>query len=413
MDEPQRIVMPDSTVLGLAAGNAAGPIYVTSIAKDLGSGLTQTTLSAVDLSGRVRWRRSFAGRTGVPRATGAGVWLARHEPDGAAVLEETSPDGSPARAIRIDHHPGEKLGEVVILPDGFCTAWTSGPPYRGARVDRRGADGACIWSAVIPPDQLAHDCIMEASADTGWRSAPKPPWLPNTFQLHHWEPLLVSGDRILASYREGKTGLGISYFVDAGTGEIIKSTKPAPIGHKAISGSGEFLIGTQGYDELVTVRYTRAGDEATRWPTSGATLIDRTGNLFGLEFDNRATAQPRLRLMEWGGSLSDGPVITGRNTGHPALDRDGAAVLWRNRSLLTIDAGRVVRELFRERESVSYISRVLLLEDGIVAVGLDGDLFMFRTALGPLEDSVWPCGDGNLNGNPVVSSPVASGVFAA
>jgi hypothetical protein len=402
MDEPQRIVMPDSAVLGLAAENAAGPIYVTSIAKDLGSGLTQTTLSAVDLSGKVRWRRLFAGRAGVPRATAdGGVWLARHEPDGAAVLEQTSPDGSPARAIEISHHPDEKLGEVVILPDGFCTAWTSGPPYRGARVDRRGADGACIWSAAIPPDQLAHDCIMEASADTGWRSQPKSPWIPGTFRLHHTEPLLVSGDRILASYTEGKSGLGISYFLDASTGEIIKSTKPAPIGHKAILDDGEFLIGVQGYDEFVTVRYTRAGDEATRWPTHGATLIDRSGNLFGIEFDNRAPAQPRLRLMGRDGSLSDGPVLAGRNTGHPALDRDGATVLWRNRSLLTIDAGSTVRELFSERKSVSNISRILLLEEGIAAFGLNGDLLICRTALGPLEDSVWPCGDGNLNGNPV------------
>lgn len=405
MDEPQRIVvMPDSTVTGVAAENAAGPIYVTSIAKDPGSGLTQTTLSAVDLPGQVRWRRSFSGRTGLPRAAdGAGVWLARHEPDGSAVLEQTGPDGSPARTIEIGHEPGEKLSEVIVLPDGFCTAWTSGPPYLGARVDRRGADGGCVWSAAIPPERLAHDCIMEASADTGWRSRPKPPWRPNTFQLHHWEPLLFSGDRILASYREGKTGLGISYFLDAETGEIVKSTKPAPIGHKAISGDGEFLIGVQGYDEFGTVRYDRAGDEVTRWPTSGATLTDRTGQLLEVEFDNRATAQPRLRLMERDGSLSDGPVLAGRNTGHPALDRDGAAVLWRNRSLLTVDAGHTVRELFRERGSVSYVTRVLLLEDGIVALGLDSELLIFRTGLGPLEESVWPCGDGNLNGNPVAA----------
>jgi hypothetical protein len=409
MDEPQRIVMPDSIVTGLAAENAAGPIYMTSLAKDPGSELPQTTLSAVDLSGKVRWRRLFSGHAGVPRALGGGgVWLARHEPDGTAVLEETSPDGSPARAIRLSHHPDEKLGEVVVLPDGFCTAWTSGPPYRGARVDRRGADGACIWSAVIPPDQLAHDCIMEASADTGWRSQRKLPWIPKTFQLHHWEPLLVSGDRILASYREGKTGLGISYFVDAETGEIIKSTKPAPIGHKAVLGSGEFLIGAQGYDEFVTIRYTRAGDEASRWPTHGATLVDRASNLLGVEFDNRATAQPRVRLMEPDGSLTDGPVLAGRNSGHPALDRDGTAVLWRNRGLLTIDAGHTVRELLSQPKRASFISRTLLLEDGIVALGLDSELLICRTALVPLEDSVWPCGDGNLNGNPVAFEACAA-----
>jgi hypothetical protein len=405
MDEPQRIVMADSIATGIAAGSAAGPIYVTSAAIDRDSGITQTTLSAVDLSGTVLWRRLFDGPTGVPRAIGGGgVWLAHHGPDGAA-LEETRHDGSPGQTIPVTHHPGEELGEVVILPSGFCTAWTSGPPYQGARVDLRGADGACIWSATIPPEQIAHDCIMAASAETGWRSQPKSPWIPGTFRLHGWEPLMVSGDRILASYREGKSGLGISYFLDTVTGEITSSTRPAPVGHKAISGPGEFLIGVQGYDEFATVRYTRADGEATRWPTHGAMLIDHAGKLLGIEFDNRVGAQPRQRIMERDGSLSDGPVLTGYSATHPALDHDGTAVFWRNGQLLAVDAGLTLHELFSEKSaSSSYTSRTLLLEDGIVAFALNGDLLIFRTALGPLEDSVWPCGDGNLNGNPVVFS---------
>lgn len=405
MDEPQRIVMPGAIVMGLAAGSEAGPIYLASVAEEApGTGRPQTTLSAVDLSGKVRWQRRFPGQSGAPRATrGGAVWLARHEPDGAAVLDETSPDGSPGRAIRLDHDPEEKLADAVLLPDGFCTAWTSGPPYRGARVDRRGTDGACRWSTVIPAGRLAHDCIMEASADTGWRSEPRAPWIPTTFRLHNWEPLLVSGDRILVSYREGKTGLGMSYFADAGTGDLLGSAGPAPIGHKAMLGGGEFLIGAQGYDEFTTVRYTRAGDQSTRWPTSGATLIDRTGKLLGVECDNRAGAQPRLRVMGQDGSLSDGPVLAGRHTGHPALDRDGTAVLWRDRSLLAIDAQGTVRELLRERKRASFMTRILLLADGVVAFGLDGTLLIGRTGLGPLEDSVWPCGEANLNGNPVTA----------
>jgi hypothetical protein len=403
MNEPQRVVIPDAIVTGLAAESAAGPIYMTSAAKNPDSGQVETTLSAVNLSGTVLWRRLFDGPTGVPRVTGSGsVWLAHHGPDGE-VLEETRHDGSPGQAITLPHHPGEELGEVVILPDGFCTAWTSGPPYQGARVDRRGADGACIWSATIPPEPLAHDCVMAASAETGWRSQPKSPWIPGTFRLHGWEPLLVSGDRILVSYREGKSGLGISYFLDTATGEITSSTRPAPIGHKAISGPGEFLIGVQGYDEFATVRYTRAGDEAARWPTNGAMLIDHAGKLLGIESDNRAAIQPRLRVMERDGSLSDGPVLAGYSTTQPALDRDGTAVFWRNDKLLAVDAGLTLHELFSEKsESSSCTSRTLLLEDGIVAFALNGDLFIFRTALEPLDNSVWPCGDGNLNGNPVV-----------
>ncbi len=393
--------MPDSIVTGLAAESAAGPIYLTSAAKDAGSERVQTTLSAVDLSGAVRWRRVFDGTTGAPRATGGGVWLAQQGPDGA-MLAQTNHDGSPGRTIALPHQ-GEELGEVVILPDGFCTAWTSGPPYQGARVDRRGTDGACIWSAAIPPEPLAHDRVMAASEATGWRSQPKSPWIPGTFRLHGWEPLLVSGDRILATYREGKSGLSISYFLDTATGAIISSTRPAPIGRKAISGPGEFLIGRHGYDEFTTIRYTRAGGEAARWPTHAAMLIDRAGKLLGIELDNRAGAQPRQRAMERDGSLSDGPVLAGVSTTHPALDRDGTAVFWRNGKLLAVDAGLTRHELFSEKsESSSTASRTLLLEDGIVTFALNGDLLIFRTGLGSLEDSVWPCGEGNLNGNPVV-----------
>jgi hypothetical protein len=48
------------------------------------------------------------------------------------------------------------------------------------------------------------------------------------------------------------------------------------------------------------------------------------------------------------------------------------------------------------------MNRTLLLENGIVTFALNGDLYICHTEVGPLEDSVWPCGDGNLNGNPVV-----------
>jgi hypothetical protein len=132
-------------------------------------------------------------------------------------------------------------------------------------------------------------------------------------------------------------------------------------------------------------------------------LIDRTDNLFGIEIDNRAVAQSRARVMERDGSLSDGPALTGYHTTHPALDRNGTAVFWRNGKLLTIDAGLTLHELFSEKSEFTFhMSRILLLEDGIVAFALNGELFIYRTALGPLEDSVWPCGDCNLNGNQVV-----------
>lgn len=68
----------------------------------------------------------------------------------------------------------------------------------------------------------------------------------------------------------------------------------------------------------------------------------------------------------------------------------------------TVDADFQVRELFTKADDRAVMGRVLLLADGQVVFALHGELLIFRdTDLGPLDDSVWPCGDGNLNGNPV------------
>jgi hypothetical protein len=132
-------------------------------------------------------------------------------------------------------------------------------------------------------------------------------------------------------------------------------------------------------------------------------LIDRLGTLLGVELDNRSAAQPSLRVMERDGSLSRGTALPGYHTTHPALDRDGTAVFCRDGSLLTVDAELTPHELDRMKaDRIMAMSRILLLEDGIVAFTVNDELFIFRTSLGPLEDSVWPCGDGNLNGNPVI-----------
>lgn len=333
--------------------------------------------------------------------------MAHHGPDGAA-LEEIGRDGSSIRTIAVAHRPDEELGAVLIVPDGFCTAWTSGPPYRGARVDWRDADGACVWSTDIPPDQIAHDCVMQASAETGWLSRPKKPWIPGDFRLHRWEPLLISGNRILASYWEIKSGLAISYFLDTANGQIVNSTKPAPIGHKAIASKGEFLVGIQGYDEFSTARYDRAGEQTTCWPSHGAMLTDQAGKLLDIELDSRAVAQSRLRVMEPDGGLSDGPELAGYQTAYPALDQKGTAVFWRDGWLQTVDAEFAdekftLRKLFAAKDESSFDrGRTLLLEDGIVAFNLSEEVFILRTTLGPLEDSAWPCGDCNIHGNPVV-----------
>jgi hypothetical protein len=47
------------------------------------------------------------------------------------------------------------------------------------------------------------------------------------------------------------------------------------------------------------------------------------------------------------------------------------------------------------------MTRMLLADDGTLVFGLEDELFLVPTDLGPMADSSWPCGGGNAGGNPV------------
>ena len=115
----------------LAASDPAGPLFVTSY----GSDPLKTVLSAVDQRGQVQWRRDFPG-TGRPwsRVSAQGsVWIARPEATWH-VLEEIDAEGRTLNTVVPPCQPGEDIGTFVLLPDGFCIAWTATPPMlRGAR----------------------------------------------------------------------------------------------------------------------------------------------------------------------------------------------------------------------------------------------------------------------------------------
>ncbi|WP_234362305.1 hypothetical protein [Streptomyces sp. IMTB 1903] len=99
----------------------------------------------------------------------------------------------------------------------------------------------------------------------------------------------------------------------------------------------------------------------------------------------------------------DGPALTGYYTSHPAMDCEGTTVFWRDGKLLAVDADLAGHELFAMDDSRTVIGRALLLSERSVAVSLDNEVLVFRTPLGPLAEGPWPCGEGNLQGNPLLS----------
>jgi hypothetical protein len=406
MSGPQSVVLPGQ-VWGLAAPDASGPIFTTSYD---GKNLSATVLIALDLDGRVLWRRTFDGHPGRARISGDGnVWIA-HRGSAGSVLTELDATGTVLREVVPEHEPFERLGAFAVLRDGICASWLPAERFhvvlagRHARVARHDQDGSCRWSTPAVLDQLSYPGVVEMSVETNWEVRPSKPWAPRTIEAHHWEPLLVSGHRVAATFADGRSGIAVTFFLDTSTGQLVAASRPGPSHHKAIIKPGEFLIGSQGYGAFSTARYDASGTVVQEWPTHTMLLVDRNGAISGPESENVMPSRSHFVSLEPDGTVRRGPALTGYYTSYPALDREGTAVFWRDGRLHAVDRDFQMRDLFAlEEETRAVISRILLLSEERLAFALHDELFILRsTGVGPLDSGVWPCADGGLHGNPVL-----------
>jgi hypothetical protein len=121
------------------------------------------------------------------------------------------------------------------------------------------------------------------------------PWTPRTIEVTHREPLLVSGNRIAATFADGSSGLAVTFFLDTTIRHVIAATRPGPSQHKAIVGPGEFLIGSQGYGAFSKARYDTSGIVTEEWPSHAMERIDRHGNIRGAESENALPSRSLFR----------------------------------------------------------------------------------------------------------------------
>lgn len=405
-----RFTMPGQ-VRAVATSDPSGPLTMTGY----GPNPLATVITRVDLSGKVEWQRTYPG-TGKPQsrlATDGALWLAYPDLDGQ-LLEGVLPDGSTGPTARPECRADEEIGAFVLLDDGFVISWVSGsrivrrersrptsvPEPRVARYTR---EGECLWSTPIALGAVSFPGVLEMGDRTGREIRPRRPWVPEEIGIDHWEPLLVSADRIAASFTDTRGGIGRTFFLDLDSGATISVTAPAPTGRKAIAGPGQFLLGSQGYGAFTTGRFGRDGVETARWASHGAMLVDKNGGVCGPELENSLPSRSRFRRLAPDNSLVDGPPLTGYYTSYPAMDCEGTAVFWRDGKLLAVDTDLAGHELFAMDDSRALIGRALLLSEGNVVVSLDSEVLVFRTPLGPLAEGPWPCGEANLRGNPLLS----------
>ena len=394
MAQIERVGLPG--VCGpLAAAGAAGPVYVLT-GTESGS-----VLHAVDLHGRRRWSRPVGARGGQMRiAPDGGVWLA-----GDTALVETTPHGAPGREVDLPHAPDERIGTFVALADGFVVAWQS-TPYRRVRVERVDGSGARRWSTELPDAHLSDEGVVQMSAATGRRAEPEPPWRPRDLSPERHAGLLVSADRVLATYTDRSSGVGMGFCLDLATGRLVWVTPPHPTGERAIAGPGAFLVGGQGYDAFSTRLYDRDGATVAEWPSQGGLLVSSRGRIRVVELTNDMSVTTRVRRLHRDGTMTDGPPLPGYYTVGPVLSGDGRAAFWRDGRLQTVDADLSVRtHCEAEGEGVD---RMLLLEGGRLFFVLTEDwakgenrLVIADTDLPPLDTGVWPCAESGLHANPV------------
>jgi hypothetical protein len=331
------------------------------------------------------------------------AWVVRHRVDSAGAaaaggsdqdgagdsLVEVGFDGRPCGEIGLAAAPGARVGAFVVLPDGFVAVWLpepgegADPVADPAVLTRHDRTGAAVWSAALPTDRLAPaGAVALITAD-----------------VH--EPLLVSGDRVLACLDDPTIGIGACYLADLATGDLVAVTDPAPYQHKAIAGPGRFLLGRQGYGVFSTALHDRDGRLLRDWPAHGAMLVDRNGAIRGPELENTMPSRSVFRALDEDGTVRSGPPLPGYRTAYPALDVHGTTVFWRDGRLTAVDADLGERTLHEEMPGEAG-DRLLLLDGGTVFSSDRGNLVVITgTGLGALDPGPWPCADGGLLGNPV------------
>ncbi|MFC5185462.1 lactonase family protein [Actinomadura harenae] len=394
----------------MAAHDPSGPLYVASYR---GRDLLGTMLTALDVSGQVLWQREFEGHPGPPRVSSdtGNVWIA-HRTSGRDVVCEIDASGTLVQTIAPVHERSERLCAFAVLGQRVITAWLRvgrgrlALAGRAPRIALHNNDGGICWSTPTALDKISYPGVVEAGVDTGWEVRPKRSWAPTSIRAHRRTPIMVTGDRVAATFEDDPSGIAVTFFLDSRDGRLVAATPPGPTEHKAILGPGQFLVGSQGYGAFSTSHYDADGTIVRRWPTHTMPLVDSKGRICGPEFENVTPSRSHFVALEPDGTTREGPHLPGYYTSYPVLDREGTAVFWRDGQLLAVTPELQARELLASPDDRRKVmSRTVLLERGQVAFALDDELLLVSdTGLSTMDDGPWPCADGGLHGNPVLQA---------
>jgi hypothetical protein len=401
MQDVRRIQL-ESTPTAIAL-SGAGHLFVEMHTKREHN--SATTLACFDLDGRLCWNLDLAipSPTTLRVAEDGSPWIGSGDR-----LTQWGMDGLARHSTLLQWADGEQVGSFLLAPDGYYVC--SQVRYQSAsippRVQRYDLDGHLCWSTMLPFQPLSYDGVIEMSVESGWEARPKQPWQPRDWRPDRQEPMLLAGDRLLVSYIDYSSGISVSYALDALAGDLCWMASPRPSGSKTILAADQFLLGSQGYGAFETCLYDWDGTVRQRWPSHGYIVLTETGQIRLVEMENVLPSKMHFSILDLDGSVIQGPHLDDYYTTYPVLTRDNTTAFWRSGSLILIDAELQKHVLYTDPQLSNHalMSRMLLSEDGKLIFTLGQELWIADARLKPLAKSIWPCGGGNPQGNPVFAA---------
>ncbi len=369
---------------------------------------TEGRLVCFDLTGVRSWERRWISHRHSPlplRVSGEGrPWVGVN-----GAITGFDHDGRNIGTITFACGDQERLGSFLLAPEGYygCLHRPGASGASGPRVVKLDPSGSTIWSTILPVGVIGYSGVVETGVRTGWETKPKPPWSPRTWEplcYQGAEPLLLSGNRLLASFFEfPRSGIGCTYGLDAESGELLWVTEPAPTHTLAIAGMGRFFQGLQGYGAFETRLLGPDGIILQRWESHGYPVIDGSENVRSVEMENSLPSRMRFVTLQDDGGVGNGPLLEGYYTTYPVISHRGVVAFWRNGELVLISDQGEKDVIFTDSTTANQgvMSRMLLASDGSLIFSLGHELWIVGTELGPLAQSPWPCGSGNIQNNPV------------
>ncbi len=402
-DVRPKTIEAGGTVMALALA-APDQVYLL-VRTEQGAG----RLLSLDLEGRPRGRLDLPVSSDYPSrvsrrqlrvAEDGSAWLGM-----GRTLTRIGAEGSVLGVVEVPSESDEDLGAFLLVPGGFVAALhkPASREVRG-RVVHLDAGGGVVWSTILPAGTVAYAGVVEMGVDSGWQIRPKKPWRPRDWQpVWRGDPLLLSGDHLLARFFEVRSGLGRTFCLDWANGRILWATEPRPETSVALVGPGRFLLGVQGYGAFDLYLYDRDGTVLQHWPRHAEVIVTEGGEIRGVEMENCLPSRMHFSVFEPDGTIRQGPHLEGYYTTCPVVSKQGTTAFWREGELHAVDPALHRRTLWSDGGPAekNVMTRMLLADDGTLVFGLEDELFFVPTDLGPMADSVWPCGGGNAGGNPV------------